>query len=62
MKNFKNDFKSYKKAEEHAISVIAKDSDNIGYVILSERKNWFRKYFYINYYFKNPVENPANAK
>lgn len=46
-------FKSYKKAEEHAILSINGD-EKIGYIILSGRR-WFRKYYYINYYFKTVI-------
>ncbi len=46
-------FKSYKKAEQHAISSINGD-EKVGYVVLSERK-WFRKWYYVNYYFKTPI-------
>lgn len=48
-------FKSYKQAESYAIQAIAGDV-KVGYVILNERK-WFRKWYYINYYFKTIVED-----
>lgn len=53
-------YKSYIKAEQHAISSICNDG-NVGYVILSERK-WFRKYYYINYYLKNIIDKLDEIK
>lgn len=55
-KNYDMKFKSFKQAEQHAISCIASD-EKVGYVILSERK-WFRKWYYINYYFRTIQEKP----
>lgn len=46
-------FKSYRKAEQHAISSINGD-EKVGYIVLSERK-WFRRWYYVNYYFKTPI-------
>jgi len=53
-------FKSREQAEQHAISSIAGE-ENVGYVVLSERK-WFRKFYYVNYYFRNIIDKPEDIK
>lgn len=47
-------FKSYKRAEEYALSRI--DNNKMGYVISSNRK-WFRRYYYVSFYFKTIISD-----
>jgi len=56
----KGTFKSFKEAEQHAISSIAGD-EKIGYVVLSERR-CFIKFYYINYYLRTIIDKPEDIK